>query len=80
MATAAETLKRRQETKEFHVPRSAKTRQGKLSGENSARRAKVNATLRRQGILVTKISKQKFRADARYRRKTLHCSPGNWPQ
>ena len=63
MATAAKPAKQRQEVKEYVFLWVGKNKTGKIvQGEQrAASEAVVNATLRRQGILVTKISKQKFR-------------------
>ena len=64
MATAAKPAKQRQEVKEHIFLWVGKNRTGKIvrGEQKAASEAVVNATLRRQGILVTKISKQKFRA------------------
>ena len=63
MATASKPTKRANEVKEFTYLWEGKNKAGKiLRGEQRASsEAVVNATLRRQGILVTKISKQTFR-------------------
>ena len=63
MATAANPAKQRQEAKEFTFLWTGKNKAGKIvrGEQRAASEAVVNATLRRQGILVTKVSKQKFR-------------------
>ena len=63
MATASKTTKRPPEVKEFTFLWIGKNKAGKIiRGEQRATsEAVVNATLRRQGILVTKITKQSFR-------------------
>ena len=63
MATAAKPSKRASEVKEFTYLWVGKNKAGKIvRGEQRATsETVVNATLRRQGILVTKISKQSFR-------------------
>ena len=73
MATAAETLKRRQETKELTFLWVGKNKAGKIvrGEQRAASEAVVNATLRRQGILVTKISKQKFRGGRKVSEKDV---------
>lgn len=62
MATATKPSKRTQEVKEFTFLWTGKNKAGKIvRGEQRATsEAVVNATLRRQGILVTKVSKQSF--------------------
>jgi type IV pilus assembly protein PilC len=63
MATAAKAVKQRYATKEFTYLWVGKNRAGKIvrGEQRAASEAVVNATMRRQGILVTKITKQKFR-------------------
>ncbi len=63
MATAGNPTKLKQEIKEFTFLWTGKNKAGKIvRGEQRATsEAVVNATLRRQGILVTKVAKQKFR-------------------
>ena len=63
MATATSTTKRTQQVKEFTYIWVGKNKAGKIiRGEQRATsEAVVNATLRRQGVLVTKVSKQGFR-------------------
>jgi len=63
MATAAKATKRAQEIKEFSYLWTGKNKAGKIvRGEQRATsEAVVKATLRRQGVLVTKVSKQSFR-------------------
>lgn len=64
MATAAKPTKRAQEVKEFTFLWTGKNKAGKIvRGEQRATsEAVVNATLRRQGILVSKVAKQGFRS------------------
>lgn len=63
MATATKSTKRAQEVKEFTFLWTGKNKAGKVvRGEQRATsEAVVNATLRRQGILVSKVSKQGFK-------------------
>ena len=63
MATAAKSTRRTQEIKEYSYLWTGKNKAGKIvRGEQRATSpAVVNATLRRQGILVTKVSKQSFK-------------------
>ena len=63
MATTSKTVKRAQEAKEYTFVWTGKNKAGKVvRGEQRAQsEAVVNATLRRQGILVTKVSKQSFK-------------------
>ena len=63
MATATSTTKRTQQVKEYTFLWVGKNKAGKIiRGEQRATsEAVVNATLRRQGVLVTKVSKQGFR-------------------
>lgn len=63
MATATNVSKRAQEVKEFTFLWTGKNKAGKVvRGEQRATsEAVVNATLRRQGILVSKVSKQGFK-------------------
>ena len=63
MATMTKPAKRSQETKEYTFLWSGKNKAGKVvKGEQrAASEAVVNATLRRQGILVSKVSKQSFK-------------------
>ena len=63
MATAAKSKRRTQEVKEHSYLWTGKNKAGKIvRGEQRATsEAVVNATLRRQGILVTKVSKQSFK-------------------
>ena len=63
MATATKSKRRTQEVKEHSYLWTGKNKAGKIvRGEQRATsEAVVNATLRRQGILVTKVSKQSFR-------------------
>jgi type IV pilus assembly protein PilC len=63
MATATKMTKRAQEVKEFTFLWTGKNKAGKVvRGEQRATsEAVVNATLRRQGILVSKVSKQGFK-------------------
>ncbi|MDR0578469.1 MAG: type II secretion system F family protein [Candidatus Accumulibacter sp.] len=75
MATAANPAKARQrfETKEFTYFWVGKNRAGKIvRGElRAASEAVVNATLRRQGILVTRITKQRFRRGGKVAEKDI---------
>lgn len=63
MATATKAAKRTQEVKEYTFLWTGKNKAGKIvRGEQRATsETVVNATLRRQGILVTKISRQRFK-------------------
>ena len=73
MATASKPTKRANEVKEFTYLWEGKNKAGKiLRGEQRASsEAVVNATLRRQGILVTKISKQTFRKGGKVTEKDV---------
>ena len=73
MATASKPTKRENEVKEFTYLWEGKNKAGKiLRGEQRASsEAVVNATLRRQGILVTKISKQTFRKGGKVTEKDV---------
>jgi type IV pilus assembly protein PilC len=73
MATVAKSGGRRIETKEFTFLWVGKNKAGKVvRGElRAASEAVVNATLRRQGFLVTKISKQKFRGGGKVTDKDI---------
>ena len=63
MATATKSTKRAQEVKEYTFLWTGKNKAGKVvRGEQRATsEAVVNATLRRQGILISKVSKQGFK-------------------
>ena len=63
MATATNVTKRAQEVKEYTFLWTGKNKAGKIvRGEQRATsEAVVNATLRRQGILVSKVAKQGFK-------------------
>lgn len=73
MATATKSAKRAQEVKEYTFLWVGKNKAGKIvRGEHRANsQAVVNATLRRQGILATKISKQSFRGGGRVTDKDI---------
>ncbi len=73
MATAANPTKTRQESKEFTFLWTGKNKAGKIvRGEQRATsEAVVNATLRRQGILVTKVTRQKFRGGRKVSEKDI---------
>ena len=73
MATASKPTKRANEIKEFTYLWEGKNKAGKIMrGEQRASsEAVVNATLRRQGILVTKISKQTFRKGGKVTEKDV---------
>lgn len=73
MATASKPSKRAQEVKEFTFAWAGKNKAGKIvRGEQRATsEAVVNATLRRQGILVTKVSKQSFRGGGKVTEKDV---------
>jgi type IV pilus assembly protein PilC len=74
MATAKPArAKQRFETKEYTFLWVGKNRAGKIvRGElRAASETVVNATLRRQGILVTKISKQKYRSGRKVSEKDV---------
>ncbi len=73
MATAAQAAKRGREAKEFTYLWVGKNKAGKIvrGEQRAASEAVVNATLRRQGILVTKISKQKFRGGSKVSEKDV---------
>ena len=73
MATASKTTKRPPEVKEFTFLWIGKNKAGKIiRGEQRATsEAVVNATLRRQGVLVTKITKQSFRRGGKVTEKDV---------
>ena len=73
MATASKSTQRKPEVKEFTFAWTGKNKAGKIvRGEQRATsEAVVNATLRRQGILVSKISKQSFRGGGRVTEKDV---------
>ena len=73
MATESNPAKRSQGIKEHTFLWTGKNKAGKLvRGEQRATsEAVVNATLRRQGILVTKVSKQSFRGGGRVTEKDV---------
>ena len=73
MATAAKPSKRASEVKEFTYLWVGKNKAGKIiRGEQRATsETVVNATLRRQGIIVTKISKQGFRGGGKVTEKDV---------
>ncbi len=73
MATATKPARRAQEVKEFTFLWEGKNKAGKIvRGEQRATsEAVVNATLRRQGILVGKIKKQSFRSGSKVTEKDV---------
>ena len=73
MATASKPAKRAQEVKEFTFLWTGKNKAGKIvrGEQRAASEAVVNATLRRQGILVTKVTKQKFRGGRKVSEKDI---------
>ncbi len=73
MATAVKPAKRSQEAKELTFLWTGKNKSGKIvRGELRApSEAVVNATLRRQGILVEKVSKQRFRSGGKVSEKDV---------
>ena len=73
MATAAKPTKRAQEVKEHTFIWTGKNKAGKIvRGEQRASsEAVVNATLRRQGIIVTKVSKQGLRGGGKVTEKDV---------
>ncbi len=73
MATAGNPTKIKQEVKEFTFLWTGKNKAGKIvRGEQRATsEAVVNATLRRQGILVTKVAKQRFRGGRKVSEKDI---------
>jgi len=73
MATATKSTKRAQEVKEFTFLWIGKNKAGKIvRGEQRATsEVVVNATLRRQGILVSKVSKQSFRGGGKVTEKDV---------
>ena len=73
MATAAKPTKRVQDVKEFTFLWTGKNKAGKIvRGEQRATsETVVTATLRRQGILVTKVSKQSFRRGGKVTEKDV---------
>ena len=79
MATAARA-DRKSIVKESTFLWEGKNGDGKMvRGEMRPPRAVVQTTLRRQGILVGKVSKQRFkRWQARSPRRTSRCSPASW--
>ena len=73
MATATKPTRRTQEVKEFTFLWTGKNKAGKIvRGEQRASsETVVNATLRRQGILVSKVSKQSFRRGGKVAEKDV---------
>ena len=73
MATATRPTRRTQEVKEFTFLWTGKNKAGKIvRGEQRATsETVVNATLRRQGILVSKVSKQSFRRGGKVSEKDV---------
>ena len=73
MATATKSSKRAQEVKEFTYLWAGKNKAGKVvRGEMRATsEAVVNATLRRQGVQITKVSKQSFRSGGKVTEKDI---------
>lgn len=73
MATASKPARRVQEVKESIFLWTGKNKAGKMvRGEMRAQsEAVVNATLRRQGILVTKVTKQRFRGGGKVTEKDV---------
>jgi type IV pilus assembly protein PilC len=73
MATAANAVKQRYATKEYIYLWVGKNKAGKIvrGEQRAASEAVVNATLRRQGILVTKVAKQKFRGGRKVTEKDI---------
>jgi type IV pilus assembly protein PilC len=76
MATAANAVRRQQQryaTKEYTYLWVGKNKTGKIvrGEQRAASEAVINATLRRQGILVTKITKQKFRSGRKVTEKDI---------
>ena len=66
--------------KEFNFVWEGRDRAGKtLRGETRASGETIVVnTLRRQGIVVTRIKKQRYKA-ARSRTRTSRCSRASWP-
>ena len=73
MTTASKIARKPQEVKEHTFLWAGKNKAGKIvRGEQRATsEAVVNATLRRQGILVTKITKQRFRTGGKVTEKDV---------
>ncbi|MDR1936282.1 MAG: type II secretion system F family protein [Candidatus Accumulibacter sp.] len=77
MATAAKPARQQQQqrhqTKEYVFLWTGKNRTGKIirGEQRAASETVVNATLRRQGILATKITKQKFRGGRKVKEKDI---------
>jgi type IV pilus assembly protein PilC len=73
MATAANAVKQRYATKEYTYLWIGKNKAGKIvrGEQRAASETVVNATLRRQGILVTKVTKQKFRTGRKVAEKDI---------
>ena len=73
MATATKTVRHTQEVKEYTFLWTGKNKAGKIiRGEQRATsEAVVNATLRRQGVLVTKVAKQKFKGGRKVSEKDV---------
>ena len=73
MATEEKPAKRSHKTREFSFLWTGKNKAGKVvRGEmRAASEAMVNATLRRQGILVNKVSKQRFRSGGKVTEKDV---------
>jgi len=73
MATMTKPAKRGQEAKEYIFLWTGKNKAGKIvKGEQRATsEAVVNATLRRQGVLVSKVSKQTFKRGGKVTEKDI---------
>lgn len=73
MATAAKGVRKPTETKEFVFVWEGKSKEGKIvRGEMRAPSPAVaQATLRRQGVMVTKISRQRFKSGGKVTEKDI---------
>jgi type IV pilus assembly protein PilC len=81
MATATKSVKRDSGIKEFTFAWEGKDKTGKLlRGEMRAGgEALVQATLRRQGVLVTKVKKQSFKRGGKITEKDITLFTRSWP-
>lgn len=78
---AARAAREKPKVKEYTFVWEGRDRAGKtLKGETRASGETVVVnTLRRQGIVVTRIKKQRYKARAaRSRTRTSRCSPASW--
>jgi type IV pilus assembly protein PilC len=80
MATASATAARR-DVKEYSFSWEGRDRTGKvLKGDMRASgEAVVQSTLRRQGIAVIRVKRQRSGLGGKIRKKTSRCSPASSP-